>query len=85
MISPTSAVGGPRSLTPAGFRQREPAPGQGHGELFPTSAVAGSEPTGDTSTSRPPVGVMLNTAGLCLGDARSPFYETQQKPRERGQ
>ena len=46
---------------------------------------AGSEPTGDTSASRPPMGVMLNTAGLCLGDARSPFYETQQKPTERGQ
>lgn len=82
MISPTSAVMDPFTHT-AGFRQGERAPGQGQGELFPTPAVAGSEPTGDTpSRSRVArdVGYRRASAWGCPVN----IYEIQQQPTGEG-
>jgi len=83
MISPTSAVMDPFTHT-AGFRQGERAPGQGQGELFPTPAVAGSEPTGDTSTSRPRVARDVEYRRGSAWGCPVIIYETQQQPTGEG-
>jgi len=84
MISPTSAVGGPvhshRGVSSGG----NGAPGQGQGELFPTPAMAGSEPTGDTSTNRPRVARDVEYRRASAWGCPVTIYETQQQPTGEG-